>query len=209
MLFRNLQVAWHNLDGKREAIRQRTSTLYTLSQISGYMCLAEMTIYVNITLPDPEYYAMSHTLLMIWGVTCVVAIILNVSIMVLCTLLLVSIQQLSSHEGNEDIFEPESLYSSQNEEGSVMTTEHFEEIWKARYEAWYRRIIIFLWLSMLLFFSLLPSLSWVKNFEHHKSAWMVASIAVLAMVVGAPISRAKLGHILHSFPSFGREARSL
>eukprot|EP00285_Hemiselmis_virescens_P004167 CAMPEP_0173412214 /NCGR_PEP_ID=MMETSP1356-20130122/78958_1 /TAXON_ID=77927 ORGANISM="Hemiselmis virescens, Strain PCC157" /NCGR_SAMPLE_ID=MMETSP1356 /ASSEMBLY_ACC=CAM_ASM_000847 /LENGTH=147 /DNA_ID=CAMNT_0014374079 /DNA_START=42 /DNA_END=482 /DNA_ORIENTATION=+ len=96
--FKRTEKAWREIDSKRSRLTQIAEQLESLARLSSYMCLAEMTIYINQSLPGRSEGELHHALLGVWGVLCVAGIVSNMVIMLASTIIHISVLQVSCHE---------------------------------------------------------------------------------------------------------------
>jgi hypothetical protein len=122
MRFKRLEQVWRDVDSKRWRLTQISGQLESLARISSYMCYAETTIFVNQHIPDDSDFEMSDALLGVWGVLCLVNILLHITVMLIANIIHISILQVSAHEGPEDALTDAEQYKldGSNPDGIVM-----------------------------------------------------------------------------------------
>lgn len=87
------------------------------------MCLAEMTVYVNQSLPEDEEFYTNRWLMGIWGIMSVSAIVLHINLMMIASIIHIAVLQISVHEGPEDTLSSNTdqyRLDGSNPEGIVM-----------------------------------------------------------------------------------------
>jgi hypothetical protein len=122
MRFKQLERVWRDVDSKRWQLNQVSEQLESLARLSSYMCYAETAILINQHLPNESEFKLSHALLGLWGVLCVVNILVHLTVMLIANTIHISILQVSAHEGPEDTLTDAEQYKldGSNPDGIVM-----------------------------------------------------------------------------------------
>jgi hypothetical protein len=193
--FRNSTRIWREVDSKRTRTRLLSERLAMLARLSSYMSYAGMTVYVNQSTPSPSEEGANDGLLLTWGVLSVACIVLELTVMIIATILHVSLLEASCREGSVD---PSLQYdAAARPEGDVMTVRQLECLWETQYEWWYRRLVLLFSAGLPLTFALLVPLAHIKFPQFPSCAWPATFVCLAGIFIWFRVHRSMVGHLLH------------
>lgn len=166
-----------------------------LARLSSYMCYAGMTVYVNQGTPSPSDEGANTGLLLVWGALSVACIVLQLSVMIIATILHLSLLEVSCREGSEDAaFQYDAVALP---DGDVMTVQQLERLWEEQYEWWYRRLVQLFSAGLPLMFGLLIPLAHIKFLFLPSCAWTASAICFVGVGIWFRVHTFMVGHLLH------------